>query len=260
MPVDVHANPRHTDEREFAETVYRAMASVFAIHNEFGRFFDEAIYKRELARRLPGVELEVPVDVQFEPFHKRYFLDVLVVDCAVLEFKSVATLSDRHRSQLLQYLMLCDLPHGKLINVRTESVEHEFVNCTLKRIDRTQFHVDRSAWKEIGDKEFMDWFERLLRDLGTGLDVSLYEEAATQFLSGTESVERDADVISAGAVIGRQRFRQFGPDVALKITTLSQRLDAFETHACKLLTHTSLQAIQWINISRDEVLFKTLLR
>jgi hypothetical protein len=36
------------------------MNVVYDIHNEFGRFFDETVYKRELADRMPGMELELP--------------------------------------------------------------------------------------------------------------------------------------------------------------------------------------------------------
>ena len=50
------------------------MRLVFDIHNEFGRLFDERIYKRELASRLPGTCLEVPVDVTWLGFSERYYL------------------------------------------------------------------------------------------------------------------------------------------------------------------------------------------
>jgi len=216
MSVKLHANLTEVDQREFADIVYQVMACVFAMHNELGRFFDESIYKRELSRRLPAVELEVPLDVEFEPFRKRYFLDALVAGCAILEFKAVAALTDRHRSQLLQYLLLCELPHGKLINLRPESVEHEFVNCPLKRSDRTRFHLDDSAWQDFDDRGLLRWFQGLLRELGTGLDVSLYEEAAAQFLGGSETVEHEVEVVSAGSTIGRQRFRLVGSGVALR--------------------------------------------
>lgn len=121
MPVNLPKDLRRVDEGEFTEIAYRTMECVFAIHNEFGRFFDETIYKRELARRIREVRLEVPIEVVFEPFRKLYFLDVLVADCAVFEFKAVEALTNRHRAQLLQYLLLCGLPHGKLVNVRPET-------------------------------------------------------------------------------------------------------------------------------------------
>jgi hypothetical protein len=49
------------------------MQHVFTIHNEFGRFFDEQIYTKELVDRMDGVELEVPVTVTHDSFLRRVF-------------------------------------------------------------------------------------------------------------------------------------------------------------------------------------------
>jgi GxxExxY protein len=258
MAVNLPDRLRRADDGEFTEVVYRAMECVFAIHNEFGRLFEEGIYKRELARRLPGIRLEVPVEVVFEPFRKLYFLDLLVSDCAVLEFKAVETLTNRHRAQLLQYLLLCDLPHGKLVNVRPERVEHEFVNCRVPRSERTRFQTDRSRWQDLDSTGLRPWLTALIEDLGTGLDVSLYEEAVTQFLGGPEQVDHSIDVVASGAVLGQQLLKIVQPGVAWKVTTLNGNLMSFETHTRKLLSHTRLEAIQWINIARQQVTFTTL--
>jgi hypothetical protein len=101
------------------------MSCVFDIHNEFGRFFDEKIYKAELGRRFPGP----------------------------------------------------DLSHGKLVNMRTELVQHEFVNTKLHLSHRTGFEVRNHVWQEIGDKPLLEWFVAFLRDIGTCLDISMYEDA-----------------------------------------------------------------------------------
>lgn len=122
----------------FGDIAYVVMQHVFAIHNEIGRFFDEEIYKLEPAQRMPGIRLEEPVEVTFGSFRKTYFLDVLVAAGGLFEFKAVETLVARHRAQLLNYLLLCDLAHGKLINVRTEGVQHEFVNTLWYAADRRQ--------------------------------------------------------------------------------------------------------------------------
>jgi hypothetical protein len=52
---------RRISQGEFQELWYAVMGVVFEIHNEFGRFLRERIYKRELACRFPGVELEFPI-------------------------------------------------------------------------------------------------------------------------------------------------------------------------------------------------------
>ncbi len=111
------------------------MKHCFDIHNEIGRLFDEKIYKRILATRMPGVMLEVPLEIRFQSFYKQYLVDALVAEGGVFEFKAVEELTGRHRAQLLNYLLLCDLAHGKLINVRPESIEYEFVNTQWRCTD-----------------------------------------------------------------------------------------------------------------------------
>ncbi len=162
------------------------MGYVFEIHNEFGRFFDEKIYKWELNRRCPGVQLEVPIELTFEGFRKLYYLDALAEGGAAFEFKAVESLTDRHRSQLLHYLLMADLSHGKLVNLRTEQVQHEFVNTTLRANDRAEFEIADHGWQEIGHKPIREWYTAFLREVGACLDISLYEEALTHLLGGEE--------------------------------------------------------------------------
>lgn len=260
MPVVVGAPLQRLSEEEFGRIAYDVLGCVFDIHREFGRFFDEKIYERELARRMPSIELEVPVEVAFDCFKKTYFLDVLAHRGAVFELKTADTLVSRHRSQLLNYLLMCDLAHGKLINVRTEQVQHEFVNTTLRPADRKQFTVHDGDWADMGASTLRDWTAALVRDLGTCLDFSLYEEAITEFLGGEQRVIQQVPILSGGQVLGAQRFRLLEPDVAIKITTLNNDLANFEQHAQRLLSHTNLNAIQWININRHELRFKTIHR
>lgn len=260
MPIKVHAETRRLDQEEFGEIAYDVMRCVFNIHNEYGRFFEEKIYKRELARRLPDLQLEVPLEVSFDGFQKLYFLDCLASGGAVFEFKAAETLVDRHRSQLLHYLLLAELPHGKLVNIRTERVQHEFMNTTLRRSDRIGFDICDAGWNELGesDLKIRIWFSEFLRDIGACLDVSLYEEAITNLLSRSSEVIKDIQIMAAGTVLGTQKFRIVEPGVAFKVTSLGKNLRQFETQTRRLLEHTALDAIQWINVTRDLVIFKTL--
>lgn len=258
MPVIVDAVTKRLDQAAFGKIAHDVMRCVFDIHNEFGRFFDEKIYKREMARRLANTQLEVPIRVTFEDFSKTYFLDALVEGSAVFEFKTVDVLAPRHRSQLLNYLLLAELPHGKLVNMRTEQVQHEFVNTSLRLSDRTGFQVAADGWQEFGDRALRPWFEAFLRDVGTGLENNLYEEALTQFIGGEELSLQEIEVVSSQAFLGLQKFRLATPNVAIKVTAFADPSNLFTTHARKLLEHTKLQAIQWINIARNEVLFQTI--
>lgn len=257
MPVQVGAKTRRLDQTEFGRIAYDVMGCVFDIHKEFGRFFDERIYARELSRRYPGTASEVPIEVSFESFHKVYLLDALVGEGAAFMFKTAEALTAGHRSQLLHYLLLADLPHGKLVNMKPEQVQHEFVNTTLRPADRTKFAVADYGWQEIGDQPIREWCVAFLRDVGASLEVSLYEEALTHLLGGEERVLQEVEVISSGRTLGSQKFRLAAPGVAFKVTAMSDP-DPFAMHARRLLEHTSLKVIQWINVTRSEVAFRTI--
>jgi GxxExxY protein len=76
------------------------MGKLFKIHEDLGRLFDEQIYRRELLQCLPEAHVEVLVEVNFDSFSKRYYLDILFQG-AIFELKAVEAFAPRHRAQLL---------------------------------------------------------------------------------------------------------------------------------------------------------------
>jgi GxxExxY protein len=128
MPIIPSIATTPVSQEAFGKQAFDVMRHVFAIHDVYGRFFDEIIYKRELARRMEGLELEVSVDVVHQTFRKTYFADVIANQSGLFEFKAAETIHARHRAQTTHYLLLFGLHHAKIINVRPDSVEHEFVN------------------------------------------------------------------------------------------------------------------------------------
>lgn len=237
------------------------MEHVFEIHATYGRFFDEAIYKRELQRRMQGVELEFPIDVVFGSYSKRFLLDMLVESGAVFEFKAADRLNDKHRAQLLNYLLLTNLAHGRLVTTRTESVKYEFVNTTLTGESRRRFQVQQENWDEEvpGAKILADIVVHMLRDWGTGLDITLYEDAVTHHLGGEAAVHQRLQVMAGELPIGSQTLRMVAPQTAFKITCLgAAKFKSFATHSRRFMTHTGLKAILWINITHGLVQFTVL--
>ena len=238
------------------------MADVFAIRNELGRFFDEVIYKQALAARRPDVELEVPVDISFKDFSKRYFLDALVARGGLIEFKASETLSPRHKAQLLHYLFLLELRHGLLVNMRPENVEREFVNATMSRAERLAFRVETSAWTKTlpGAEAVREILLALLADWGTALELALYEEALTHFMGGEARVLRRVPVQLDGLSLGEQLLRFVADGVVFKLTAFESEGDAplFTAHARRLLQHAGLRAMLWVNIARHQITFTTL--
>lgn len=260
MPIVPPTGLRRLDDEEFGRAAYRAMEVVFQVHNEFGRLFDERIYHSEIARRLDGARTQVPVEVVCESFRKVYYLDLLYADGAVFELKAVDRLTERHRAQLLNYLLMLDLPHGKLVNVRTELVEHEFVNAPWRREERVRFEVDDAGWVEAKGCaiDLKKLLVGILRDWGLGLEIPLYEEAVTHFMGGESNVLRPVEVLVGQSKVGTQTCRLIAPDTAFKITSLPSGAEHYLEHLRRLLAHTPLKQIQWINLGRKVVTFRTL--
>lgn len=186
----------------------------------------------------------------------------LVVDAGCpFELKTTVSLHDRHRAQLIQYLMLTGLQHGKLINFGGERIEHEFVNCHETVEHRRNFQVDASRWSSHADaRRFHEIVIGLLRDWGTGLDRALYLEALVHFLGGEERVKQKIATYWEGAAVGRQTVHQVAPGTALEITSLRKELDAYESNLQQFLLNTSLENLFWVNVVSGEVRFVAMQR
>jgi GxxExxY protein len=259
MPILPFHPVRRLTQAEFAELSYEVMRCVFDIHNEFGRFFDEKIYKRELSSRFPRVEIEFPILLTHRTFSTTYYLDALIADGGPFEFKAVEQLAPKHRGQLYNYLLLLDLAHGKLVNLRLESVQHEFVNAMLRPDERRVFDVCLDRWDGSlpGGEAIVEWVVSLLQDWGTGLELALYESAVTHLLGGHEKVLRNVAVQGSRQGLGYQLMRLAAPGVAFRLTAFDPEVGCFEEHARRLLAHADLRAIQWINIGLQKVTFVT---
>jgi GxxExxY protein len=258
MPIRIGAEIHQMNDEEFKSQVYEVMRHVFDVQRELGRLFPEKIYQREIAFRLPDAQREVPVELQFDGFSKTYFLDLLVGGGAVFEMKTVGALTDNHRRQLLNYLFFTGLPHGKLVNLRPERVEHEFINNTLTLADRTSFELSTESWQEPENGSLLDDMIALLRDWGTGLDLSLYEEVAAFLCGHKPNEETEIDIQLNGRCLGAQQLSLIAPQTAIRITALPpERHEDYESHLHRFLEHTDLQIMQWINITRALVQFKT---
>lgn len=259
MPISVPIETVRMSQMEFGKIAFDLMRHCFAIHDQFGRFFDEAIYQKELATRTSGALTEVPITISHREFTKQYFLDFLK-DCgALFELKCVKRIDDRHRSQLLNYLLLTNLQHGKIVNFRPKSVEHEFVNCHQRLCDQRNPRVHFRTWRS-NDPDlslFAETLVDLVKDWGVGLDISLYHHALSKLLGGEHSIR----VFGKRGEVGLQNMPTVTPEVAFAVTALSKHHDDYRVHLQKLLSQTSLRCLVWANLFKKEIvmdaIFKT---
>lgn len=266
MPIIPSIETLPISQAEFAKIAFDVMHHVFAIHNEYGRFFDEIVYKKELSRRLCGIELEVAVDVVHGAFRKTYFADVIASNSGLFEFKAVEKIHPRHRAQAAHYLLLFGMQHAKIINTRPEAVEHEFVNFEnpIDALRNPNIVQADYLLESPGATQLQQLLIDLIHDWGAGLDFSLYEEALTYFLGGEERVLVKVPVAGTGGVIAKQKMRLITPDTAFKLTAFppdSSCLDPYRTHAKRLLRNTPvLSYVQWVNVHQTQVTFETIRR
>lgn len=244
----------------FAELDHRVMGHCFACQNELGKLADEMIYQRDIADRLQNagmsVEAEVPIDVDHKSFSKRLFVDLIINGLGVYELKTVERLTARHESQLLCYLYLLDLAHGKLVNFRSDSVEWRFVNAPIAREDRRCFELDVREFD--GNQRLVAIVADLVRDWGTCLSGSLYREAIIHLLGGEAAVVRRLPLKRGANMLGHQSFQMCGEDDAFQLTTFTDCSSSYPNHLRRLLRFSPLKRFHWINIAPRQVTLRTI--
>ena len=240
------------------------MKHAFDIQNEFGRLCDESIYKNELAYRCQadGISAlnEAAICAEHKGFHKLYFIDFLVSSGGVYELKATKALNKKHERQLINYLLLAGLHHGKLINFNPASVEYRFISTSLTPKDRKTFSIDSHRWNN-GDAEsafLQQTLRDILADWGVFLSADLYEQALFYFLGGIQKAVCPVEICEGGRILGRQNVVLLRPDTALHVSAISKHPASYEKHLQKLLLHTSLKKLQWINFNKNTVQMITL--
>jgi GxxExxY protein len=265
MPIEVTSRIEVFDQEAFHGLDKKLMRIVFDVHNKFGRFFDETLYKSEIAARwinagFGTAEREVRITAKHGTFQKDYLMDILFNAGLMLEAKTTEILTPNHRTYGLNYLFLTGMRHGRLVNLRPERVQHEFLSTRLTAERRHEFTIDDSDWKCLNPESSVlkDTLVDLLKDWGAFLEAGLYKEAVTHFLGGTEKVVRFVPIVSAGRTIGEQKLHLLNADTAFSFTSVVAKPNSMMEHQRRFLEHTPLRFIQWVNFRRHRIEFRTL--
>lgn len=265
MPIEVTTEIQVFNQPEFHALNAKLLRIIFDVHNEFGRFLDEALYKSEIAARwadggLGTVQREVQINVSHETFRKSYFMDALFNRGLLLEAKVAETLTSKDSSQGLNYMFLAGLKHSLLVNLRPERVEHEFLSTTLTQAERRRFSLVDAGWRAVNGESGLlrEKLGALLEDWGAFLDVNLYREAIAHFFGGAERCVGVVPVYSGARLLGRQAVHFLTQDAAFSFTALPRNRAAMEDHQRRFLKHTPLKFIQWVNFNRHNIEFTTL--
>ncbi len=263
MPITCKTQIARMSQAEFTKLDYELMALAFKIHSEYGRFCHESVYQGAFVQACEDMGLsiksELQVSVSHLSFSKHYYVDVLVGEGVLYELKTVERLVPEHRTQTLTYLILLGLCHGKLINWRAPSLQSEFVSTSLSDTTRREFSVNTMRWDSTrrAAAEVHKTVVDLLNDWGAFLSVDLYRDAIMQLVTGTPASPRRVEIRNGARVIGRQPFYLIAPGTALAISA-STTPRSFEKHLQRLLNHTKLENMFWVNMSRHDIVCVTL--
>ncbi len=117
------AGEREILEKELNHFTSQIIKAAMKVHSELGPGLLETVYNACMAIELQNIGLEVKREVPLPVFYHGHMvseegfrLDLLVEDRVVVELKSVESVHDVHKKQLLTYLRLADKPLGLLIN------------------------------------------------------------------------------------------------------------------------------------------------
>lgn len=244
------------------------MAHAFASQNELGRLCDEAVYQNDIDLRLKTAGLgpvatEVPVTVSLREFTKTYWLDLVVQESLIIELKTADTLLKEHDSQLLNYLLITETPHGKLINMRPASVEYRTVNAVVSADGRHRFRMTTDRWRPQAPRcgLLLEILTGMLAAWGAFLDRHLYEEGLVHFLGGEGCVFRGVPLKRAGLSLGGQTLPLVTESVAFRLTALTPEAGGgYEKQLRRFMALTPLTAMHWINLHHHEIQLVTITR
>ncbi len=96
--------------------------SAIKVHRELGPGLLESVYEAVMAHELQDAGLEVqrqeaiPIRYRDLVFEEGFRADMIVASKVILELKSVESLNNSHKKQLLTYLKLTRLKLGFLLN------------------------------------------------------------------------------------------------------------------------------------------------
>jgi len=108
---------------ELNELSSQIIKAALHVHKELGPGLLESVYQSCMVIELEAMGLTVQPEVPLPIFYRGqrvheegYRLDLLVEDTIIVELKSVETIQNVHKKQLLTYLRLAKKPLGLLIN------------------------------------------------------------------------------------------------------------------------------------------------
>lgn len=264
MPIECTIEPQSMDHEEYRLLDYQVTGLIFETHRLLGRLHDERVYQTELLRSCYAagliVETEVPITITFKDFSKSYFMDLVVENSIDYELKTADSLTNRHKSQCLNYLMLSGLQFGKLANFRPPSVQLHHLRNGVASADRYSVQFEYDQWKPISTRcsTLREAVEEIVQDWGGFLEVNLYYEGLCHLLGGEGSLVRNVKISRDGHDLGAMKATLLDSVTALELTGFREYVDGYSSQLIRKYKYTSVKHVQWVNFEGQIVSFRTL--
>ncbi|QIY84985.1 GxxExxY protein [Chryseobacterium sp. NEB161] len=120
------------------DLTYTINGACIEVHKILGPGLLESVYHKCLEEefRLRNInfqsELKIPIIYKGKEINCEFFCDFLIEELIVLELKSVSSITDIHKAQIINYINLMKKPKGILVNFNVKNLYHDgqetFVN------------------------------------------------------------------------------------------------------------------------------------
>ena len=126
---------------ETNDLTYKVIGAAIEVHKKLGPGLLEKVYQEcllhELHKKGLNAEMEFPMSVIYDDIeiNSGYRIDLLVENQLVVELKSVDSISDLHKAQILTYMKLGGYKVGLLINFNVTKLTNgitRFVNGEIQ--------------------------------------------------------------------------------------------------------------------------------
>ena len=120
-----------TTQKHIDDLTYKINGACIEVHKIIGPGLLESVYQKCLEEEFNlrkinfKSQFKVPLVYKEKELFCDFFCDFLVEDTIVIELKSVLSLQDIHRAQILNYINLMKKPKGILINFNVKNIMNQ---------------------------------------------------------------------------------------------------------------------------------------
>lgn len=111
----------NSDNYKYSEITERIIMAFYKVYNTLGYGFLEKVYENALFNELVAMGIFVEKQTQIVVYYEgkevgKYFADVIVEGCVIVELKAAESLCEEHEYQLINYLKATEIEVGLLLN------------------------------------------------------------------------------------------------------------------------------------------------